>query len=163
MLSSLNRVFADASHFVPATDRELDRVAGCVERVKVEVERVQHESRSKFDELARQIGDFLSASEAALSSIEQGSIDEGVLASALAHMKLVGVRSEELRTLVSGKAMHALSKTMRALIDGPYLLLARGHYDADQGRRSRESVEASVRALAAVLSIPVDAARAEPE
>lgn len=153
-LSSVSAVFPNPSAFIPTAARELDRVAACVAAAKVEVERVRDQAGSKFNELTSAIHDFMSTSEATLSSIRQGKVEQADLATALDHMKRVGARAEELRALLGGKALRALSKVMRTLFDGPYVHLAQGNGEADQWRRSRELIEASISALAATMRTP---------
>lgn len=157
-LSSVSAVFPDPSAFIPTAARELDRAAACVAAGKLEIERVRDQASSKLDELTCAIRDFMSTSEATLSSIRRGKVEQADLTTALDHMKLVGVRAEELRVLLAGKALRALSKVMRTLFDGPYVHLAHGTCEADQWRQSRELTEASVSALAAALRTPTAAA-----
>jgi hypothetical protein len=158
MLSSLNAVFQDSSALIPAADHELDRVAACLANVKLDVERVRTRAGVTFAGLDRAIREFLDTSETALRSIQEGSVEQSTLLASLDRMKLVGAQAEELRELVSGKALQALSKLMGALFAGPYEHLAKVHFEPDQWGASRQSVERLLAALSVALHVPATAA-----
>ncbi|WP_176058979.1 restriction endonuclease [Paraburkholderia sp. BCC1876] len=147
---SLTR-FSDMATFIAYARRELERVATCLAAAKQEVDNVRRHAGQLFSGFAHEVGDFLDHSGAILLANSVENIDQSQLSFALDCMKRVGDRAKELRTSVSGRASNALSRVMRALIDGPYLLLPQMRCEDDQWRKSRESVEAPLGELAALL------------
>lgn len=148
--SSLTQ-FSDLATFMAYASGELERVTIWLASAKQGVDNVRRLAGQLFSKFAREVGDFLDRSEAIV--LANGAEDAGQdrLSLTLERMKRVGAQAEELRTLVSGRALNALSRVMRALIDGPYLLLTQMHCGHHQWSKSRESVVAPLRELANLL------------
>lgn len=143
--------FSDIETFIAYARRELERVVTWVTAAKQDVDNVRKLAGQLFSKFAHEVGDFLDRSEAIVLADGAENIDQNQLSLALDCMRRVGNRAEELRTSVSGRALNALSRVMRALIDGPYLFLAQMRCEDRQWRKSRELVEAPLRELAALL------------
>ncbi|KVW23616.1 hypothetical protein WK92_11160 [Burkholderia ubonensis] len=143
--------FHDIATFIAYARRELERVAFLVAAAKQDVDNVRRLAGQLFSRFALEVGDFLDHAEEIVLANSVENIEQNQLSLALDCMKRVGDRAEDLRTSVSGRALNALSQVMRALIDGPYLFLAQMRCEDRQWRKSRESVEAPLRELAALL------------
>ncbi|WP_321938077.1 restriction endonuclease [Burkholderia cepacia] len=143
--------FHDIATLIAFAYRELERVATGIAAAKQDVDRMKSLAGQLFSRFAHDVGDFLDYSETIVLANGVERIDQNQLSLALDCMKRVGDRAGELKTSVSGRASNALSRVMRALIDGPYLFLARGCCEDRQWSKSRESVEAPLRELAAIL------------
>jgi len=143
--------FSDIAAFVAFANSELERVVTCVSAAKQDVDNVRRLAGQLSSIFCREVGDFLDHSEAIVLASGVENVAQHQLPLTLDCMKQVGNQAEELRTLVSGRALDALSRVMRALIDGPYLLLAQMRCEDREWSKSRESVETPLQELGALL------------
>jgi hypothetical protein len=149
-LSTLGKSFRDSEAFVSGIALELDEIATALSTTKREIAEALTQARSKAAVLFATVNTFLDTCETTLFGSDT-DVRQDALQLVPTYMKRVGAEADELRRLLSGRARRELSSVMRALIDGPYVLVTEEQSDKTRWGQRRRDVESALGSLAAIV------------
>ena len=149
-VSICGQQYGDVGSFIRAAEMAYSRVTGRLGELRALARVSQTAVASDIESFVKKVTEFLEASEAVLYPQDQLEMAASSMEGALAHMKAVGVLADALHgALGDTLARQPITSVMRALIDGPYLLLANQEREKQRWVASRRLVE---RALGDVIA-----------